>query len=313
MPPYAMSNIDDSEEFANLARSFTNRRGTLMASNYQEPDESGNRKKSSKTVDGQRLNSKKRSDKRSRREHSPDLASDIDTFSEVGNPFNFSTCAEVAAPVTGVKSHAKGKSANRVTFEAIEDSSSDGDADPGYDAAFNKMMSKVQKAQKTGHAMTKDGKYKYDLRRTYGDDTQSLFGSAIDDSDSFMEKVTGRYTKRHQKSPPVQEATGENSIGTREPVVVRVPKSKIFTVPRLGFMIPTRSGDLHMINGDRPAVVCRGAAARVNRPDPAKIAHPATPTALQSSPSVGVANVSNYQAPTVESVSDSGDLAGLFG
>lgn len=78
-------------------------------------------------------------------------------------------------------------------------------------------------------------------------------------------------------------------------------------MPRFGILIPGADGKIRLVNSaNSPVLTCRGAEPRRSRTvnvTPAPVAQPLAPAAEDRT---------NYQAPTVESVSDSGDLAGLF-
>ncbi|KAF4544186.1 Sac3 ganp family protein [Lasiodiplodia theobromae] len=82
------------------------------------------------------------------------------------------------------------------------------------------------------------------------------------------------------------------------------PKGKM---PRYGILIPGADGKIRLVNSaNGPVLTCRGAEPRRSRPVNVK------PTPVAQPPAPATEDRTNYQAPTVESASDSGDLAGLF-
>ncbi|KAL1619665.1 hypothetical protein SLS54_006602 [Diplodia seriata] len=110
-----------------------------------------------------------------------------------------------------------------------------------------------------------------------------------------MVLVAHEITDEERASKPVAHVVSSKICGQRE------------NLPRFGFLIPGANGKTRLVNNSNsPVLTYRGAEARTSG-----VATVTTAPVTQS-PAPVPAGGANYQAPTVESVADSGDLAGLF-
>ncbi|OJD33436.1 sac3 ganp family protein [Diplodia corticola] len=323
-----MSLIDDSDENVVFSRGgFTTRRPDVTADSCNGRHELNNGQKSEAAV-GYVVDTEDHSTYRPSRP-------------QVGPPSFIDDSSEVGVRNADRKSLSRHKD-TKTQFE---------NPDPGAEQAYKSLVKKVQNARKNGFVEFEDGKWRYDLQFVRDGKTTSLLSNAVSSSSAKNASLPSGNPKQaeipqkrtvpaSQDTPAAhrielrgnQKASIANHVGgipfptvPRKPKVIvaheltdeeRISKPTAFVVspnhcgqkediPRFGFLIPGANGKIRLVNNSNGSVLTyRGAEARPSR------AVDVTATPVAQSP--GPISRANYQAPTVESVSDSGDLGGLF-
>ncbi|KAL1645750.1 hypothetical protein SLS58_003634 [Diplodia intermedia] len=328
MAPHPMSFIDDSDDFVILPRGCTTGRAGAMAKDPSALLELNSRQQPQAPAAYVADAEGPKTYTLSRPQVSP--GSMIDDSSDVG--------------MRKLDKHSSGRRTNvKDQFEH---------ADPGAQQAYKSLMAKVDNAQKQGFVTTEDGKWKYDLHLVRGGQTTSLLANAVNSNANLpsvlqgnpkqantLQEPTGPFSQadpaihRVELRDSQRVALANHVGGVPFPTTPRTPKvlvaheitdeeraskpiahvisSKVCgqreNIPRFGFLIPGANGKTHLVNNsNRPVLTYRGAEARTSR------VVTVTAAPVTQSPAPVPAGGANYQAPTVESVADSGDLAGLF-